>query len=197
MSFLISNFFLYFSQVLPIYLYLVVMFLCFFNVLVTRIHWPDRRIVRKQLDIMPTHYYVQNQGKLMTQSPKNGHKPQFGQFFYDFEVKYLQIVNFSEKRFHSNWRSYLVLTSRQKPKKSLEPFLRKIWKCLHFGLIWRSFREYLQIEDFFQKSGPVAFLPFSPLTSCKKSEKPLDTFLRKLHYQPTNQPTNQVLLILG
>ena len=24
-------------------------------------------------------------------------KPQFGQFFDDFEVKYLQIVNFSEK----------------------------------------------------------------------------------------------------
>ena len=197
MSFLIRNFFLDFSQVLPIYLYLVIMFLCFLNVLVTRIHWLDRRIVRKQLDIMPTYHYVQNQGKLMMQSPKNGHKHQFGQFFYDFEVKYLQIVNFSEKRFHSNWRSYLVLTSRQKPKKSLEPFLRKIWKCLYFGLIWRSFREYLQIEDFLKKSGPVAFLPFSPLTSCKKSEKPLDTFLRKLHYQPTNQPTNQVLLILG
>ena len=103
---------------------------------------------------------------------------------------------FLEKRFHSNWRSYLVLTWRQKPKKSLEPFLRKIWKCLFFGLIWRSFREYLQIEDFFQKSGPVAFLPHSPLTSCKKSEKFLETFLRKLHYQPTNQPTNRLTPIL-
>ena len=46
---------------------------------------------------MPTYQYVQNQGKLMMQSRENGQKPQFGQFFDDFEVKYLQIANFSEK----------------------------------------------------------------------------------------------------
>ena len=57
----------------------------------------DWRIVGKQQDIMPTYHYVQNQGKLMMQSRKNGQKPQFGQFFDDFEVKYLQIANFSEK----------------------------------------------------------------------------------------------------
>ena len=44
---------------------------------------------------MPT--YVQNQGKLIIQSRENGHKPQFGQFFDDFVVKYLQIANSSEK----------------------------------------------------------------------------------------------------
>ena len=54
----------------------------------TRIYWLNQRIVRKQLDIMPTYHYVQNQGKLM-QSQENGQKPQFGQFFDDFEVKYL------------------------------------------------------------------------------------------------------------
>ena len=69
----------------------------------TRIHRLDRRIVRKQLDIMPTYHYVQNQGKLMMQSRENGQKPQFGQFFDGFEVKYLQIAIFSEKnKFHSN-----------------------------------------------------------------------------------------------
>ena len=47
----------------------------------TRIHWMDQRIVRKQLDIMPTYHYMQNQGKLMMQSRKNGQKTQFGQFF--------------------------------------------------------------------------------------------------------------------
>ena len=57
----------------------------------------DQRIVRKQLDIIPAYHYVQNQGKLMMQSRENGQKPQFGQFFDDFEVKYLQIANFSEK----------------------------------------------------------------------------------------------------
>ena len=63
----------------------------------TRIHSLDQRIVRKQLDIIPTYHYVQNQRKLMMQSPENGQKPQFGQFFDDFEVKYLQIAIFSDK----------------------------------------------------------------------------------------------------
>ena len=30
------------------------------NMNITRIHWLDRQIVRKQLDIMPTLHYVQN-----------------------------------------------------------------------------------------------------------------------------------------
>ena len=63
----------------------------------TRIHWLDRRIVRKQIDIMANYLHVQNQGKRMMQSRENGQKPQFGHFFDDFEVKYLQIANFSEK----------------------------------------------------------------------------------------------------
>ena len=54
-------------------------------------------IVRKQPDIMATYHYVQNQGKLMMQSRGNGQKPQYGQFFDDFKVKYLQIAIFSEK----------------------------------------------------------------------------------------------------
>ena len=46
---------------------------------------------------MPNNHYVQNQGKLLMQSRENGQKPQFGQYFDDFEVKYLQIAKFSEK----------------------------------------------------------------------------------------------------
>ena len=48
---------------------------------------------------MPIYHYVQNQGKLMMQTRENGQKLQFGLFFffYDFEAKYLQIANFSEK----------------------------------------------------------------------------------------------------
>ena len=38
----------------------------------------DRQTVRKQLDIMPTYHYVENQGKLIMQSGENGQKPQFG-----------------------------------------------------------------------------------------------------------------------
>ena len=46
---------------------------------------------------MLTYYYVQNQGNLIMQSWENSQKPQFGKFFDDFEVKYPQIANFSEK----------------------------------------------------------------------------------------------------
>ena len=38
---------------------------------------------------MPTYHYVQNQGKLMIQSPENSQNPQFGQLFEIFEVKYV------------------------------------------------------------------------------------------------------------
>ena len=51
----------------------------------------------KKTTRMPTYPYVDNQGKLIMRSGENGQKPQFGQFFDDFEVKYLQIANFSEK----------------------------------------------------------------------------------------------------
>ena len=46
---------------------------------------------------MPTYHYMQSQGKLTMQSRENGQqKYKFGQFFDDFEVKYLQIGRFSE-----------------------------------------------------------------------------------------------------
>ena len=109
----------------------------------TRIHWLDRRIVRKQLDIMPTNHYVQNQGKLMMQSRENGQKPQFGQFLTIWRSNISKLKIFLKNRFHSNWRLYLVLTSGQKPKKSLDFFEKNI-KVSDFGLIWRHFREYLQ-----------------------------------------------------
>ena len=46
-----------------------------------------------------TRHYAESQGKLkmQMQSRENGQKPQFGQFFEDFEVKYLQIAHSSEK----------------------------------------------------------------------------------------------------
>ena len=46
---------------------------------------------------MANYLHVQNQEKRMMQSRENGQKPQFGHFFDDFEVKYLQIVNVSER----------------------------------------------------------------------------------------------------
>ena len=48
---------------------------------------------------------------------------------------------------------------------------------------------------FFKNPVLSLFYLYSPLTSCKKSEKSLEPFLRKLRYQPTNnQPTNQPII---
>ena len=46
---------------------------------------------------MPTYHYVENQGKHIMRSRENGQKPQFGQFSDNFEVKCLEIANFSAK----------------------------------------------------------------------------------------------------
>ena len=46
---------------------------------------------------MPTYRYVQNQEKLMMQIEKIAENLNLGNFFDYFEVKYLQIENFSEK----------------------------------------------------------------------------------------------------
>ena len=101
-------------------------------------------------------------------------------------ISKLQI--FLKNRFHSNWRSYLVLTSGQKPKKSLEPFLRKISKCLILGSFGDLFANISKPRSCLKNPALSLFYLYSPLTSCKKSEKSSEPFLRKLHYQPTNQP---------
>ena len=67
------------------------------------------------------------------QSRENGQKPQFGQFFDDFEVKYLQIANFSEKQVSFKLKVIFSTNFRPKTKKSFEPFWRKISKYLILG----------------------------------------------------------------
>ena len=96
---------------------------------------------------MPTYHYVQNQGKRMMQSRGNGQNSQSGQFFDDFAVNYLQIANFSEK-----WVPF-------KLKVIFSINFRLMCLMSNFGLIWKPFREYLQMKNFFQKSGSVTFLP--------------------------------------
>ena len=46
-----------------------------------------------------------------------------------------------------------------KTKEIVEDVFEKNIKVSDFGLIWRAFREYLQIKNFFQKLGSVSFLP--------------------------------------
>ena len=76
-------------------------------------------MVRKQLDIVPTYHNVQNQRNLMMESRENGEKPQFGQFLTISRSNISKFQIFLKNSFHSNRRSYLELTSGQKPKKSL------------------------------------------------------------------------------
>ena len=95
----------------------------------------------------------------------------------------ISIANFSWNRFLSNWKSYLVLTSGQKPKKLLEPFLRKI--SVWFWANLETFSRISPDQEFFFKNPALwLFHLYNPLTSCKKSDKSVEPFLRKLHYQP-------------
>ena len=128
------------------------------------------------------------------QSRENGQKPQFGHFVDDFEVKYLDIANFSEKQVSFKLKVVFSTNFRPKTKKIVRAVFEKNIKVSDFGLIWRPFREYLQIKNFFQKSGSVTFLPLQSPNFMQKSEKSLEPFLRKLRYQPTNQPTNQPII---
>ena len=70
----------------------------------------------------------------MMQSRENGQQPQSGQFFDNFEVKYLQIAHFSQKKVSLKLKVIFSTNFRPKTKKkSLETFLRKISKCLILG----------------------------------------------------------------
>ena len=108
---------------------------------------------------MPNYHYVQNQGKLLMLSRENGQKPQLGQCFDDFEVRYLKIANFSEKQVSFKLKVIFSTNFRPKNKKIVRAAFEKNFKVSDFGLIWRPFGEYLQIKNFFAKSGSMTFLP--------------------------------------
>ena len=112
----------------------------------------ERRKVRKQLDIMPTYHYVQNQGKLMMQSQKKAKNLNLANFL-TVEVKYIQIVNFSENYISFKLKFIFSTNFRQKNKKNGRVVFEKNIKVSDFGLILRPFCKYLQLKIFFQKSG--------------------------------------------
>ena len=77
-------------------------------------------------------------------------------------------------------------------EKTALPTNQSNMKVSDFGLIWRPFHEISKSRIFFKNPALPHFYLYSPLTSCKKSEKSLEPFLRKLHYQPTTQPNISV-----
>ena len=83
----------------------------------------------------------------------------FAQFFHDeFEVKYLQIVIFSEKYVSFKLNVIFSTNFRHKTKKIVRAVFEKNVNVSDFGLTWRPSREYLQTKDVFQKSGSIYFL---------------------------------------
>ena len=123
------------------------------------------------------------------QSRENGQKPQFEQFFDDLEVKYLQIGNFSENQVSFKLNVIFSTNFRPKTKKVVRAVFEKNIKASDFGLIWRRFRKYLQIKDFFQKFGSVTFLPLQSPNFMEKIRKILRAVSEKTAL-PTNQSTN-------
>ena len=126
------------------------------------------------------------------QSQENGQKPQFGPFFDNFEAKYLQIANFSEKQVSLKLKVIFSTNFRPKTRKIVGVVFGKNIKVSDFELIWRPFCKYLQIKTFFQKSGPLTFLPLQSCNFMQKIRKILTAISGKTAL-PTNQPTNQTL----
>ena len=116
----------------------------------TRIHWLDRWIVRKELDIIPTYHYLQNQGKLMMQSQENGQKPQFEQILTISRPNISKLQIFLKNRIHSNWRSYLALTSGRKPKNRCSRFWEK-YQSVWFWTNLETFSRISPNQEFFSK----------------------------------------------
>ena len=82
---------------------------------------------------------------------------------------------------------------RPKTKKVVRAVFEKNIKVSDFGLIWRPFCEYLQIKNFFQKSGSANFLPSQSPNFMQKIRKILRTVSEKTTL-PTNQPTNKPIV---
>ena len=138
---------------------------------------------------MPTYHYVQNQGTLMMQSPKNGHKHQFGQFFYDFEVKYLQIVNFSEKKVSFKLKVIFSTNFTPKTKKIVRAVFEKNMKVSSFWANLEIFSRISPNRGFFSKIRPCGFSTFQSPNFMQKIRKILRDVSEKSAL-PTNQPTN-------
>ena len=62
--------------------------------------------------------------------------------FDDFEIKYLQIANFSEKKVSSKLMVIFSTNFRPKTKKIVRAVFEKNIKVSYFVLIYRPFREY-------------------------------------------------------
>ena len=145
---------------------------------------------KKQLDIMPTCHYAQHQGKLMMQSRENGQKISIWAIFWRFRGQMSSNCKVFWKKVWCKLKVIFSTNFRPKTKKIVRAVFEKNIKVSDFGIIWRLFREYLQIKYFFQKSGSVTFLALLSPNFMQKIRTTLRAVFEK-NALPTNQPTNQ------
>ena len=77
---------------------------------------------------------------------------------------------------------------RPKTKKIIRAVFEKNITVWFWANLEPFFVNISETRIFFKNPALWHFYLYSPLTSCKKSLKSLEPFLRKLHYQLTNQP---------
>ena len=145
---------------------------------------------------MPNYRYVQNQGKLMMQVEEMTKNLNMGIFLTISRSNISKLQIFQKK--HVSFKMKVIFSTnwRPKTKKIVRAVFEKNIKASDFGLIWRPFREYLQIKNFFQKFGSVTFLPLLFPNFMQKNKKILRAISEKTAL-PTNQPfiTNNTHLI--
>ena len=86
-------------------------------------------------------------------------KTSISAFFLQFWGQISRNCKFCEKYVSFKLKVIFSTNFRPKTKKIVRAVFEKNIKVSDFGLIWRRFREYLQIKNFFEKSGSVTFLP--------------------------------------
>ena len=78
--------------------------------------------------------------------------------FWQFRGQISPNCNFFWKIDFIQIEGHIYTNFRPKTKKIVWAVFEKNIKVSDFGLNWKRFREYLQIKNFFRKSGSVTFL---------------------------------------
>ena len=104
-----------------------------------------------QLDIMPTLSFCAKSRKTNDSKSRKWPKTSIWAIFWRFRGQISPNCKFFWKNsFHSNWRSYLILTSGQKQKKLLASFLEK-YQSVWFWANLENFSRISPNQEFFSK----------------------------------------------
>ena len=115
-----------------------------------------------------------------------------------FRITFPCYINMQDQMTENLFKLKFIFSTKFRPKTKyiVRAVFDKNIKVSDFGLIWWPFREYLNINNFFQKPGSVTFLPLQSPNFMQKIKKILRVVSEKTAL-PTNQPiiTNNTDLI--